>query len=821
LSDAASSSAQILSENDALKGGATPVQIKMDKIRAAKKVEEEWRTDAEQSLKAFETGKRRFNLWHSSILTLVSSLYNSTPIPDARRRYSAEVADVDESAIAQEMQQQIAMQAQQQPPPQMGDNGGPPMQPEQPDPGQTIQQAIDQAKEQAEEAAEKQDHQARKVADVYERGIAAQIDQYNFDAVMRRFVQCTRTTGRGVVRKKFLPEFGDVDPASGEAPLINATSRWENVPWKSYIRGPGLTRQEMEFEAFEHEMTKDQVKKLMEDGGTQPFRSDKDASGKPKERSIEERLAMLGFSSGRDQSRKKATKNDKGILLTTTVYEFHDKIDRKVCFFSPSDTLEYLKEIDDPMGLDGFFSTVVLHETEREDDTLTPICSYQVYKPQLDEVEDITKRIQTVVRVLKLRGFQNGKMTKDFEQLAEVEDGVFLPLQVPDQQFLDKAPQGLDAAIWVMPLADGINLLRELFESREQAKQAFYELSGISDIMRGATDPNETMGAQALKATFGSMRLQMGQRGVQIAARDMFRIDAEIMGSMFPVETLQRLSGITITPEIEQQIRDPDFELRVDIETDSTIMADRAKHLQDTALFMQGAAQFINSIGTVTVADPALRGAFYKLLGANLKGYKVNRASEDALAELVEKASEPMEPPQDNSGPSPEQIAHEQQMQAQQAQMDAQKQAHEQQVMQLKMSEQQAKQQHDQMMGQIKQLEAQLKAQHDQTIAQNTSVQAQSQQQHDANQAEAQRQHDMAIASREHGVAAGAQQHEQLVKTVDAQVQGQQMQTDTQVAMLNARVAHMKAQTDLKKAHLAVAAAKAKPKPTMTKAKTR
>ena len=52
MADSSSSSAQIISENDALKGGHTPVQLWMDKIRAAKKAEEDWRKDADAHEKA-------------------------------------------------------------------------------------------------------------------------------------------------------------------------------------------------------------------------------------------------------------------------------------------------------------------------------------------------------------------------------------------------------------------------------------------------------------------------------------------------------------------------------------------------------------------------------------------------------------------------------------------------------------------------------------------------------------------------------------------------------------------------------------------------
>ena len=76
---------------------------------------------------------------------------------------------------------------------------------------------------------------------------------------------------------------------------------------------------------------------------------------------------------------------------------------------------------------------------------------------------------------------------------------------------------------------------------------------GLSDIMRGATDPGETLGAQQLKSQYGSVRIRDKQGEMVRVARDIEEITAEIMCSEFDFDTLIEMSQMEIPTEAEQQ----------------------------------------------------------------------------------------------------------------------------------------------------------------------------------------------------------------------------------------------------------------------------
>ncbi|MCK0399321.1 hypothetical protein MVT46_24440, partial [Salmonella sp. L-S2906] len=81
---------------------------------------------------------------------------------------------------------------------------------------------------------------------------------------------------------------------------------------------------------------------------------------------------------------------------------------------------------------------------------------------------------------------------------------------------------------------------------RQQLISDVYEITGLSDIMRGSTNPNETLGAQTLKSQYGSVRVRDRQEELVRIARDTVRIAAEIMAENFQKRTFLEMSQLDI-----------------------------------------------------------------------------------------------------------------------------------------------------------------------------------------------------------------------------------------------------------------------------------
>jgi hypothetical protein len=108
--------------------------------------------------------------------------------------------------------------------------------------------------------------------------------------------------------------------------------------------------------------------------------------------------------------------------------------------------------------------------------------------------------------------------------------------------FMEKG--GLQNAIVWGPMEQIAKVLIQLYDARERVKRTLYEITGMADILRGETNPNETLGAQQLKAQFATRRITRSQKQVARFARDLMRLRAHVMAKHFSVQTLSQMVGL-------------------------------------------------------------------------------------------------------------------------------------------------------------------------------------------------------------------------------------------------------------------------------------
>jgi hypothetical protein len=101
------------------------------------------------------------------------------------------------------------------------------------------------------------------------------------------------------------------------------------------------------------------------------------------------------------------------------------------------------------------------------------------------------------------------------------------------------------------------NTLKACVEIRKQQLDDVFQITGIADIMRGDTDPNETAAAQNLKANWGSSRVRDKQKELARFSRDLLVIMGEVVSTHFSADTLAKMTGIKLlpSPEAKAQIQ--------------------------------------------------------------------------------------------------------------------------------------------------------------------------------------------------------------------------------------------------------------------------
>ncbi len=462
----------------------------------------------------------------------------------------------------------------------------------------------------------------KQVAQVIERALSFSIDTYDFNAVMEDAVKDRLLPGRAVTRVRYEPKFDDKGEVAYEAVTC------EPVEWADFRIGPARVWSKTPWIAFRHYLTREQVSALNPKiGATIPLDSRVD-----------------GYKKDDDDNRTP------DVFKRLAVWEIWDKEAREVLFIAPSYKIAPLKKDPDPLGLEGFFCIPRPMLAIETPDTQVPIEPYRVYKDQAEELDLVTRRITAITRVMKVRGIYASPMANAFSQMQSAKDGDFVPAD-NIEQFMQG---GLDNAIWQWPIEVASAVLERLYLARDQIKATIFEITGVADVMRGQTDSGETLGAQQLKAQWGSLRLQKQQGDVQRYARDLLRLKAEIICTKFGAQTLSMISGVQVTPEMEQILRsDLMRAYRIDIETDSTIQADVIRAQQQAGQFIQGAGTFFQAIGPAVQTGAMPPDVAIKLFMGLARPFKLGKQAEDALDKWEQETTQKIEQQKANPQPPP------------------------------------------------------------------------------------------------------------------------------------------------------------------------
>lgn len=181
--------------------------------------------------------------------------------------------------------------------------------------------------------------------------------------------------------------------------------------------------------------------------------------------------------------------------------------------------------------------------------SLIPVPDYVRYENTLNQINELTRRIHSLLEWIRVKGLipAGGDVGSAVETALNQQDDDVLLIPIPAAALV----QGSGQFVQFLPLQDFANTITGLIEARRELIQNFYELSGISDIMRGATEAQETLGAQQLKQQNGSVRVREKVEELQRVARDVARISAEIIAEKFDQDTILSMAQMTIPTKAE------------------------------------------------------------------------------------------------------------------------------------------------------------------------------------------------------------------------------------------------------------------------------
>lgn len=368
------------------------------------------------------------------------------------------------------------------------------------------------------------------------------------------------------------------------------------------------------------------------------------------------------------------------LFCRAIVWEVWDKPSRKVLWICPDYGDAPLDEKEDFLNLIDFFPCPRPLYATLNNSTLMPAADFRMYQDQANELDDLTGRIEKLTQAIKAVGVYdpaNDGVQRIFNEGVENQ-------MVPVENWGAFSERGgFKGAVDFMPLEPMVIALKQLLEVRQATKEDLYEITGISDIVRGQGMASATATAERLKGQFAQLRLRSRVGDVARFCRDMVRITGEIICKHFQPETLLLLSDYQQTMGADPQTAMAAIQLlkndqargfRIEIEVDSTVIADQEQEQASRVAFLQMAGQFLEQAVPLAQQVPQLGMLAGQMLLFGIRGFPVGREMETVFETALEQLQQASQQPQQQA-PDPEIVKAEQEAAIKQAEMQQRAQA--------------------------------------------------------------------------------------------------------------------------------------------------
>lgn len=492
------------------------------------------------------------------------------------------------------------------------------------------------------------DDVARVAANIIERMLKVR-NRDPFDRSMRAVVQDRLVPGLGAVWFRYEPTTQpipippvidqatgqEIEPASEGLEITDEKVVCEYVHWKDIRWSPARVWEQLRWVGRMVPMSKkDAIARFGEVIGSQlSYHKSVEARGK------------------RDSSANELSQHDS--VMYTDIYEIWCKTTKTVYWISLDFPLILDKKAD-YLKLPNFFPTPKFLMGLTSTTDMIPRPDYVMVQDQYEELDNVNHRITMLERAIKVVGvYDSGSGSQEIERIFQ--EAVDLKI-IPMRSFSEfKEKGGFKGSMDWLPLDMFTTALEKLRMVRQDLMGQIYEVTGISDIMRGSTRATETLGAQQLKAQYGSVRLQYLQMDVANFVEEALEMKAEIIRRHFQPQTIVRHSNIANSVDAQyvdaaiQLIKSPEFQLRVQVHADSMSVPEYNSEREDRMSYVRAIAELLTSAAPIIQQSPAAGVPLLRVLqwvGASFRtGSTIEGILDQAITAMQKDLSTPKPPP--------------------------------------------------------------------------------------------------------------------------------------------------------------------------------
>lgn len=315
----------------------------------------------------------------------------------------------------------------------------------------------------------------------------------------------------------------------------------------------------------------------------------------------------------------------------------------------------------DLYGLPGFFPCTEPLSINQSTKHFWPTPEYFQVCDIIDDIHSIVGRMIQLTKAIRIRFFFDSSVTELSTLIGENwAMGEGTGMGIPDLETTLMNNKGsLSNLVAYFPVDDLVNGLKNMYDAFQQRLDMFYQITGISDLIRGQTNPDsdKTFGERQMEGKYALNRVEPFQNKIQIWIKNNYELILQMELSMFSDETIDDY----ITPQTLDDEHKGRYEaalellkdnrrrrFRVDFETDSTIAINEEWKKAKAIETANTISKMIESTAQVVKDQPEIGAVELKLMkhvvGDLVDGKLFIDEIQSSIQDAIDQAKQPKPP---------------------------------------------------------------------------------------------------------------------------------------------------------------------------------
>lgn len=485
----------------------------------------------------------------------------------------------------------------------------------------------------ARKYADADDDVARVASILLERMLNKDIedDPEPLDTVLQCALQDRIIPGLGLARVRYDVELTGEELESEFAPI-------DYVHWRDMLWGWARTYADIPWLAYRSYITRDEATERYGEAAVQDF----------------DFKAQKMHGSTKEVPASDDPKRDDEPWTKAEIWSIWDKSTRTVIEYHQAHK-KLLKTQEDPLQLRNFFPTPPFFIANPTTALYRPTPDFHLAQDLYNEVDKLQTRIAIITEAVQVVGVYDKQATEVGRMFKEGTENDLIP--VDNWAYLAEKG-GLKGVIDWFPIKDVVDALINLRQLRDETIQLLYQVTGMSDIMRGQLDNQyEGVGQTRDKMQFASIRIQALQESFANFAAGLFQLKAEIIARHFDPNTIIARSNAArlkeepdLIAEAVQLIKSG-ARLRVSIKAESLAIMDYQRQQDERTTVLTALGGFLQAAAPLAEQSPSSGPYLLQMLQWGLSGFRGADEMEGILDKAIEAEQEAQKQPQQ---PDPE-----------------------------------------------------------------------------------------------------------------------------------------------------------------------